>query len=452
MKFLLVYNLLNQIRGYKNINTKYRFLLSTQSKALNEIKKFQWEKLISILRYASKNVPFYIRLFRRKNLTINKISRYEDFAKYIPIVDKKIISEELEDFISKERKKENLILNYSSGTTGTPFCFYQDKHFISWAKAHQLRNYHWCKNYSLGDKIALLWGSEIYFKKKDLLDKISNKFINRIEFNTFFLNENKAKYIIKKLNDFQPHLISTYPSSLMYLIRVIKKYNLKPFKVKAIQTTSEPLLPVMRNAISECFNTTNVFDKYGSRETNVIAHECPLHKGMHINAENNFVEFIKNGSSIEKEGLGEIVVTNLNNKAMPLIRYRTGDIAARIDPSCNCGINLPKMSFLKGRKSDIIWTRDNGMIDSYLFSYVLMKYDIFEQFQVIQDDYDSIVIKLAPKTKLNIKSYEKEIRTRIIKLSEGMINKIDFRYCDTIQVSNSGKYRPVISNIGASFL
>src|SRR6185295_20378238 len=100
-----------------------------------------------------------------------------------------------------------------------------------------------------------------------------------------------------------------------------------------------------------------VFDKYGSREFSGIAYECEAHEGHHIVAENYIVEILKDGVPAEPGELGEVVITDLNNFCMPLIRYRVGDLAVAMDntKTCPCGRGLPRIGRIEGRTQAIIF-------------------------------------------------------------------------------------------------
>ena len=435
------YKINQNIKGNAECFSYLEDIKKSQFYSQKEIKTLQWQKLKELLFAAEKNCPYYTNLFKQNNIKVSNINTYEDFIK-IPLLDKDDVRNNLDDLISKEFKKEDLILNHSSGSTGQPLAFYQTKDFKIKAKAHQLRNYEWC-GYEIGNKFALLWGSELYFKSRDLLDKLDNVLLNRIELNTFRLTEESLKKYALKLSKFSPKLISTYVSSIYLIGRVIEKYNLPKIKVGAIQTTSEPVSDFYRSFIKDHFGV-DVYDKYGSRETNVIGHECVRHDGLHVNSENTFVEFLRDGQPVAEGEIGEIVVTNLNNHGMPLIRYRMHDLGRSL-PDCDCGLGLPKMSNVIGRKSDMIVTTDGGFVDSYLFPYILMRFKAIDMFQVVQDKTNEIKVILKLNSSID-DDFEAEVTRLIHKFADQNFDVI-FVYVDEIPTVNSGKHRLTISNV-----
>ncbi len=431
------------LAGKKEIFTRLDYLNKTQYYDYEELKKLQWEKLKKLLEHAYETVPYYQKLFKKLKIKVSDIKTYEDFLK-IPILTKQDILDHNDELISNKFDKSELKKTSSSGSTGQPLTIYHTKEFKTWSKAHQLRNYNWCGDYEIGDNFVLLWGTEIYFKTKTLVDKFENFLMNRKEFNTFTLNEKQLTKYCRTMSRFKPVLISSYPSSLLFMAEIMKKYNIK-INPKAIQTTSETLTQEDRKKIEKSFNC-KVMDKYGSRETNVISCECEEQNGMHINVENVFVEFIRDGKPVKPGEVGEVIVTNLNEYGMPLLRYSIGDLGTPLDHKCKCGRNLPLMKQLTGRKADVIVNSNGDFIDSYFFSYLLQNFPDVKYFQIIQNTLDQIDINLVVKKEANKEFIESEVKRKIEKFLGDSLD-IKFNYYDKIITEKNGKRRIVISKI-----
>ncbi len=431
------------LMGKKEIFKRLEILNKTQYYNDDKLKELQWDKLKKLIKHSYETVPYYRSLLDSNGIKPDSINSYDDYRK-IPILTRKQISENRDLLISKEYKIEDLKKASSSGSTGEPLALYHTSDFKLWAKAHQLRNYNWCGGYEIGDRFALLWGSEIYFKLKTYLDMFENKLMNRIEFNTFRLNEKYLLDMCKKLSKFKPKLISSYPSSLLFMSEVMLKHNIN-VSPAAIQTTSETLTQIDRKIISERFNC-KVMDKYGSRETNVIACECEEQMGMHINIENTFVEFLRDGKPVKPGEIGEIVVTNLNNYGMPLIRYAIGDLGIPLEEKCKCGRTLPLMRQLNGRESDIITTVNGDMIDSYFFSYLLQDFKEIAYFQIVQTTLKDITLNLVMNKEIEKKNFESKITEKINFFTNNSFD-IHYEYVDNIPIEKSGKRRITISKV-----
>src|SRR5207249_28486 len=161
---------------------------------------------------------------------------------------------------------------------------------------------------------------------------------------------------------------------------------------------SEVLSAHDRRLIESTF-ATKVFNEYGSGELGSIAHECE-EGSLHISAENMIVEVLDGDRPCQSGEVGELVVTELNNYATPLIRYRTGDFAALSRAQCKCGRTLPFIENLFGRAYDTIRNREgklfHGEFMMYIFEEAQRRNLGINAFQVTQLDLVSFDIKVVP--------------------------------------------------------
>jgi len=141
-----------------------------------------------------------------------------------------------------------------------------------------------------------------------------------------------------------------------------------------------------------------VFDRYGCEEVSLIASECEKHNGLHINSDHVFVEFIKDDNTPAKPGeQGRIVVTDLLNKAMPLIRYVVEDVGVPSDRWCGCGRGLPLMEGVVGRIADFLTKRDGTKVAGIsLIENTLTKIPGIEQLQIVQEASNVITLNAVP--------------------------------------------------------
>ena len=146
---------------------------------------------------------------------------------------------------------------------------------------------------------------------------------------------------LKVLNEFKPSVIDGYASSIWLIAREIlnKKIKLSK-KLKLIYVTSEILDKNMREDIKKAFGVEPL-DQFGCVEVGRTAWECLEHKGYHIDMDSVITEFIKDNKPVDFGNKGEIVYTSLYNTAMPIIRYKVGDIGTPSKEKCSCGRGLP---------------------------------------------------------------------------------------------------------------
>jgi phenylacetate-CoA ligase len=248
------------------------------------------------------------------------------------------------------------------------------------------------------------------------------------------------------LNRFRPRYLYGYVSMLAaYADYLASSKGKLEFELGAVVPTSEVLTPSHRKLFESVFGA-RVFNEYGCGELGTIAHECER-GAMHINAENLIVEILRNDIPCRPGEVGEIVITELNNLAMPLIRYRLSDFGAlSVDP-CPCGRTLPVIEKIFGRAYDLVRNRDGKVFHGEFFMY------IFEEakrrklgvrtFQVVQKAAESFVIKIVPGNEYGAET-ERFISDRI---RQGFSRSADvaFMQVDEIPREASGKMRLIVA-------
>ncbi|WP_426577770.1 phenylacetate--CoA ligase family protein [Xenorhabdus stockiae] len=439
-----------KMQGKGEVAKRLQWLEETQYLSLRECRKLQMEKLHTLLTHAYESVPYYTRVFNERGLKPDDFNSLSDLAK-LPLLTRQELTQHQAELISTRADHATLQTNYSSGSTGKRACFVQDANFRLWMRAHQLRTYQWCSGWKVGEPFALLWGSSIYWSLKSVSDRLKNLLSNRREFNTFRLSPELIGEFTRNLASFNPVLISTYTNAMHLIARQMERESIRVPALRAIQGTSEPLPPIIRERLQRVFRC-EVYDKYGSRETNIVSHESPHHDGMLIQVENVAEEFLRDdGSACQPGETGRVVLTTLNNFAMPLIRYETSDLASPMAGNCTSGLGLPRMSHVAGRQQDLILTPDGAYIDAYLFSFLIMRFEEIEWFQVVQDSLESLRIRLMVPTGISRQRCD-EIVERIHHHA-GYPFHIEFEQLDRMPDSPTGKFRlcvSALSDIGTS--
>ena len=213
--------------------------------------------------------------------------------------------------------------------------------------------------------------------------------------------------------------------------------------MQGVITSAETLFPHQRKLLEQAFKAP-VFNRYGSREFSSLAMECKAHHGLHLDQIRNYYEFLP-----LSEGLSEIVVTQLTNNAMPLIRYRTGDMV-RLDENlengsrCSCGSPLRRVGSIEGRTWDLIRGK-SGVVITGTFWRLLRSRPGTVQFQVHQRSFEHIDISLVVDA--DWKSDTEDYYRRKIQDQFNEHIAIVFHYPDEIPAVASGKHRFVISDL-----
>ena len=205
------------------------------------------------------------------------------------------------------------------------------------------------------------------------------------------LSERTASKFWTRLADFKPRLLLGYAGAVYEWARLLGEHREAITGLRAIIVSAETLYDDWRNVIERCFRVP-VYNRYGGRDIHFVAQECPKRQGLHINSENVLVEIVKDGQPVQPGELGEIVVTRLDNFAMPFIRYRSGDLGVMASASCECGRSLPLLEKVEGRVQDAIVTSDGRIVSGPFFAHMMKDCAEVKEFQIHQLAMDRLLI------------------------------------------------------------
>jgi len=422
---------------------------------LRELEKSQWftrEKLMEIqrenlrllVRHAYENTFYYHMVLKERGLKPEQIRTVEDLSK-LPILTKADVRRNFDDLTAMNFYREKKIPYTTGGSTGEPLKFYVMKKQRSWETAAMLRACTW-GGYELGDKLALIWGSPLDISESESMNKkIMNFFLRRSVFDAYQLSQELMRDFALELQKLKPKVLRGYASAI-YLFACFLEHEGLFVRPDAVITTAEMLFDHQRRKIEEVFGC-EVYDSYGSREVEEIASECGEHVGYHISAENVVLEYVKNGDCIAPGEMGAILVTNLRNYAMPFIRYEIGDLGKPSDETCSCGRSLPLMKSIEGRITDIIVTPKKNFAS--IFDGPLYHMTHVQQYQVVQEDYDKILVKIVRSEDYSEDDNERIVSAMKQYLGEDVEVKIEF--VDFIPLTSSGKRRYIISKVPVNF-
>lgn len=439
-KFLFI--LAHQL-GDKNFYEIYRKLVGNQWRDYKELKLQQEKNLRYMVDYAYKNVPYYHELFKKLNISSDKIRHIKDLEK-LPVLSKETIRKNWEKFKPVNLEKMKYYERATGGTTGTPLKYRISKfdRFLSGALLYRGWGY---AGYNLGDKMVILGGSSLDISLKTNLITRAHEFARNIrKLSSFDMGENELRDYIKRINSFKPRFIRGYPSAIWYLAKYIEEHSLQVHEPIAVFTTAEKLFPHMREKIGEVFNC-EVYDGYGANDGGISAFECPEHEGLHIDTERSVLEVIDDYGEQVEEGEGKVVATSLTNYAMPLLRYEVGDIAKILPENerCGCGRSFRMLEEVLGRSVDILFTPDGKAIHGWFFLYIFWENCTgVKEYQVVQESLNKILIKIVPD-----EDFDENQLERI----KGDKWNLEFRFVEKIERSPSGKYKFIINKVQMNY-
>lgn len=439
----IYFPLTQKLKG-QTISDCLQFLEKTQNYTLEQMQDLQWIQLTTILEHTVKNIPYY-----RNRISSNRVKSYQDFLK-IPVLTKTDIQMNKKEFLNPNYKGRTWI-ERTSGSTGLPIEFYVDNNCCSYDWASRWRGRRWL-GIDIGDKEVALWGRPIYSRFARWSGGLKARLQNMLLLSAFDLTEENLDFYWRKIKKFQPSFFYGYSTVLTHLAQFIKdkEGSAETLKVKAIFATGETLYQSSRKLLKSVFNCP-VAIEYGCSEAGGFAYECP-EGGLHISAENVFVEFLNQENQPIKPGeIGEVVITSLTNFYMPFIRYKIGDLGSPCEGVCPCGRGLPLMDLHTAKLEDTILTPGGKVFSSKLFDYInlaLMAKNIkgIRQFKVYQKSVDTFYVQMVRDSEF---SNNKAVEFFLQKMKEfiGENIKINIEFIQEIPREKTGKLRYFVSEI-----
>lgn len=430
---------------------------------LRELRDWQWldhqqahnlqQRLLqSILLHAYHHTPYYKTLLDSAGVVTSSGNVDLSRMSHIPTLDKSVIRESLNSLVSDDLSSRLSYDNTSGGSTGEPVRFKQDKDYHDWSMAVKMLFDEWT-GYQPGSSRVSLWGSmrDILAGGETARVRMGRWLRNDLYLNTFNMPPERMKDYAKVINQRKPVQITAYVDSLHEFARFVEQEGLEIWSPKAILSAAGVLHPHVRETIERVFRCP-VFNRYGSREVGDIACECVGHNGLHISLPTQYVEIIRpDGSPTAPGEIGEVLVTSLVNYAMPIIRFRVGDMAAWSTSKCSCGRHWPTLEQIAGRVTDTFISSDGNEIHGQYFAFLFYFQDWTRKFQIIQEQLDYIRILIVPKDTVrdphrtySDKLAEIAAKMRVV-MGEGC--RVEFEFVQDIESSASGKYRYTISKV-----
>lgn len=429
------------IRYGKNYTDMYDRLLSEEFYSTARIHEIQAEALKFLVRYCFEKVPYYSRVFAEYEINVKQIQTIEDFKKNIPFTLKSDIQSNSEAFIPSSIDRNQLILANTGGSTGIPLQLYYQKH-LTRSYEHAFFHNLWKRvDFEYGDPVVFLRGFSIpqsnhywYFDRTK----------NRLVMSSYHLNTKTIPLYINRIKSFKPKFFHVYPAALTIIAKYMDNHSISlPFNSKAILAGSETIFPHQRKLLEKIFNC-RLFSWYGQGEMVALGGECEHSREYHLYPQYGFAELEK----VSGADSFEIVGTSFVNPAMPLLRYKTGDIA---EPSenrpCECGRNHYRIKSVLGRKQELIVTRDNSIVTltALVFGLHHEAFKNIRRLQIEQQIPGHITVRIDKMDSFTRKD-EIEIAKNMSAAVSGDL-EIDFEYSHELSLTPMGKHKLLIQKL-----
>jgi phenylacetate-CoA ligase len=323
------------------------YLEKTQWQPLSDLEAIQACALQRLLRHAYANVPYYRSRFEAAGIRPESIHGAADLAK-LPILGR----EEARDTVQERTATAGATVEVhknTSGTMGRPLVFGYERESEYWRQATRLRGYGWAGCH-LGQRALYYWGAgpPAGNRRPTLASRLKGFKIraDRALRREYYVDcghrgAEELNTVVEIIRRKKPEVLVCYSQAGADLARHVVEHGLKDWGTIPVICGAERLLPTDRPVVELAFGPA-VFETYGSREVMLMAAECPAHAGLHVSMETLVVEVVvrdpAGGDRPARPGeVGEVVITDLTNLAMPFIRYANGDLAVPAEPgTCPC--------------------------------------------------------------------------------------------------------------------
>lgn len=412
------------------------FLEKSQWWPKEQLLAYQFNALQKIVKHAFETVPFYQKKYSDAGFHPDSLKSLKDMHS-LPFTTKEDIQTHLQEMVSSDYPICSLEEDSSGGSTGKPTIFYKVPKTADIRRADQIRHDRWC-GWDIGKKALYVWGAQrdinLYH---DLKLRLLDTYLFRVKWvDAFDLTEEKLRAFPLIMEKYRPVMILAYANALYFVAKYLKKNGLSICPPAGIITSAETLTFEMRSLIEEVFSC-KVLNRYGSREVGMIASECDRQEGLHVNSENIFVETVPFADS---NVYNEIVVTDLHNFGMPLIRYKMGDMVKNLGKeTCSCGRGLPLIGPIVGRSADFIVGKNGRYIHGEYFTHLFYGIQGVKEFHLLQERLDLIILSLVADSTFD-RNYASKLREEISsQFDDGLT--LDIKFVEKISKSPSGKFR-----------
>jgi phenylacetate-coenzyme A ligase PaaK-like adenylate-forming protein len=425
-----------------------RLLKQTQYDPPDVIRAHQWIAVQKLLKHAYYTVPFYRERFGQLGLHPNDFKRLEDVQR-LPVLTKSDLRKHASRLRSDLYTDDELMVKRTSGSTGVAIEVVIDRSSVEWKTACTIRSDEW-SGWRLGGRIARLWGNPDYLQEGWRV-RLRKRLVERTTYlDTLGVDESRLRGFAERLRARRPSLLFGHAHSLYLLACYVKKHVPNPCQPDGIISTAMLLHDYQRAAIEETFGCP-VTNRYGCEEVSLIACECDLHSGLHLNSDSLYTEVLREEQLGHAPDTGSLLVTDLTNFAMPIIRYKVGDVVVKTDRSCPCGRGLPLIEKIEGREADYVLAPGGKLVSGIsLTDNFATQIRGAAQVQIVQESIDLLRIRMVPGD-----DFDDTSRVQLTDMVRNMFGgsmRHEVELVEQIPQEPSGKYRFCISPVANEYL
>jgi phenylacetate-CoA ligase len=367
----------------------YRYLQRSQWLSRDELERIQLAALNDVLA-AARTIPFHQARLEAASIGPEGVGSLAELASLPPLerADLQRLG------IAELRRPGGIVIRrQTSGSTGEPVEVVWPLEMMAWVDAAERRSLDWL-GIGLGERRLYVRGPS---SGSRVLRRLRSALSNSTRIAPSALAERRYREAaLARLERDPPALVIGNSKSVGTLAHALEG---RPAEARVVVTSAGRLHEHYRSVIEQAFRCP-VYERYGSIETGLLSHPCRKGGLQHVPGEVVLLEIIRDDGSPSPPGeIGNVLVTCLRNRTMPLVRYRLGDLAALAEAACSCGRGLPLLERLVGRTNELLATADGRMLLAHVVVNTLM--DIARasllEFKVVQQKDLSVEVLVVQR-------------------------------------------------------
>lgn len=354
-----------------------------------------FQKRKDLVEYAYNHSPFYKSLYDKAGFRLSQLKAEKDWQ-LVPILEKQMIRDHADEIVSSEFDKATLCSITTGGSTGKPLKLYKSKHVhyevLGW------RALGWW-GVSPADNEAIMHRRVPTTFKQKLMNRLMWWPTKRAYLSATAISDADIARFLADVEQNKIEWMVGYCASIEYVADYVLRNNITVEGIKLIWSTSSPLTKIVREKIERAFRC-KVMDQYGCCEMGNIAIQKPNEDYLTINADYVHLDIVADGDRIvtNRKEYGDVLITDLNTKEFPLIKYRLGDKSRLVKTMEESEDGFPKLEFVQGRISDAVWLPNGTYVDGAFLTTICDNYsDYIACYQIHQQMDFSIDVSFIPK-------------------------------------------------------
>ena len=369
-----------------------RLLAQSEHWSKEEMQTYRDGKLRRLIAHCYENVQYYRDVMDREKIKPNDIQSAADLVK-LPLLTKETVRMHRSELLASNIKQMVVSWSKTGGTTGEPMQICRNTECGAWESMCYERGSRW-GGMDLETPRIKLFGGSLGIDKKSFVERFGTRIRGDLFLPAFELRADTAPTFFSKIRRSKCRFLIGYASAIYRLAKLAEEMGLT-IQFDAVFPTAELLLPEWEDTIRKVF-ACHVLPYYGSGEVRSLGYCRPDSSGYFIPEEHAIIEVLQKDGSLQLSGDGGFVITDLDNYAMPIIRYVNGD-AGKVSDARDSGLPFSRIERLDGRYNSFLLTDSGDLISGVIGTHIFRHVPSVRTYRIIQETPLDVTINIVPE-------------------------------------------------------